>query len=194
MHSWLPLFHRQLIPALWLLWAIYWIIASRNSKATRCEESVLSRIGHLLPLFLAIAMLWADTLPLPWLLQPLFLRSWTSFYSGAVIVAAGLAISVWARIYLAGNWSGTVTLKHDHELIQSGPYRLARHPIYTGLLLAFIGSALARDEVRGVLAVVIAGLALWRKLRLEEKWMVQEFGDVYRVYCRRTKALVPFLF
>ena len=73
----------------------------------------------------------------------------------------------------------------------TGPYALVRHPIYTGLLLAFIGTAFARGEWRGVLAVVIAWAALWRKLRLEERWMREQFGERYIEYSRRVPALVP---
>jgi protein-S-isoprenylcysteine O-methyltransferase Ste14 len=69
-----------------------------------------------------------------------------------------------------------------------------RHPIYTGLLLALIGSAMARDEWRGVLAVALAFLALWRKLRLEERWLTEIFGDEYRRYRREVRALIPFVF
>jgi protein-S-isoprenylcysteine O-methyltransferase Ste14 len=77
--------------------------------------------------------------------------------------------------------------------VTSGPYRFVRHPIYTGLLLAFIGSALARGDWRGVLAVAIAFAALWRKLRIEERWMREEFGAAYEEYARRVAALVPFV-
>jgi protein-S-isoprenylcysteine O-methyltransferase Ste14 len=86
-----------------------------------------------------------------------------------------------------------VTVKQDHELIVNGPYALVRHPIYTGLLLAFAGTGLARGEWRGVLAVVIVFLALWRKLRLEERWMQEQFGEQYRAYKHRVAALVPFV-
>jgi protein-S-isoprenylcysteine O-methyltransferase Ste14 len=110
-----------------------------------------------------------------------------------LITAIGLLIAVWARVHLARNWSGTVTIKRDHELIASGPYAYVRHPIYTGLLVAFIGSAMARGEWRGVLAVVIVWAALWRKLRLEERWMVERFGHQYTAYKRRVPALLPDL-
>jgi protein-S-isoprenylcysteine O-methyltransferase Ste14 len=76
-------------------------------------------------------------------------------------------------------------------LVLGGPYRHVRHPIYTGLLLGFAGSALARDEWRGVLAVAIAWLALWRKLKFEERWMIEQFGDAYRSYQARVPALIP---
>jgi protein-S-isoprenylcysteine O-methyltransferase Ste14 len=73
------------------------------------------------------------------------------------------------------------------------PYRWIRHPIYTGILLGFVGSAIARGEWRGVLAVLIASLALWRKLRMEERWMIGLFGERYEQYRRDTWALFPYL-
>jgi protein-S-isoprenylcysteine O-methyltransferase Ste14 len=84
-------------------------------------------------------------------------------------------------------------LKEDHELITSGPYALVRHPIYTGLLLAFVGCAVARGEWRGVLAVAVVFAVLWHKLRLEEKWLGAQFGEPYAAYSRRVAALVPYL-
>jgi protein-S-isoprenylcysteine O-methyltransferase Ste14 len=114
------------------------------------------------------------------------------FWAAALITTLGLLFTVWARIHLGRNWSGTVTIKRDHELIASGPYAIVRHPIYTGLIVAFIGSAMARGEWCSVLAVFIAWAALWRKLRLEERWMVERFGEQYIAYSRRVPALVPF--
>ena len=94
---------------------------------------------------------------------------------------------------LGRNWSGVVTVKQDHELIRSGPYRYVRHPIYTGLLIAFAGSAIARGEWRGILALAIVFAALWRKLRLEERWMIETFGDAYLRYRAEVRALIPFV-
>jgi len=84
-------------------------------------------------------------------------------------------------------------VKEDHELITSGPYGWVRHPIYTGLLLAIVGCALARGEWRGLLAVALVFGALWHKLKLEEKWMREQFGETYVVYSRRVAALVPHI-
>ena len=78
-----------------------------------------------------------------------------AYWLGLIMVAAGIAFAVWARHYLGRNWSGTVTVKQDHELIRSGPYRLVRHPIYTGLLLAILGTAVAFGEWRGLLAFAL---------------------------------------
>jgi len=112
---------------------------------------------------------------------------------GAALTLAGIAFAVWARVVLAGNWSGSVTLKRGHELVVQGPYRWVRHPIYTGLLTALIGTALARGEWRGLIAVAIAAASFWRKLRLEEALMGRQFGETYARYAERVRALVPFL-
>jgi len=99
-----------------------------------------------------------------------------SRYSGFVLAAAGLLFSVWARLHLGSNWSRAVTIKQDHELITSWPYAFVRHPIYTGLLLMFLGSALAEGEWRGLVALALVFAALWRKLKLEERWLGEHFG------------------
>ena len=114
-----------------------------------------------------------------------------SFWAATLIIAIGLLFAVWARIHLGRNWSGSVTIKQEHELITSGPYAIVRHPIYTGLLLALIGTAMARAEWRGLLAVLIATAALWRKFRVEERWMTEQFGQQYKAYGARVPALVP---
>jgi protein-S-isoprenylcysteine O-methyltransferase Ste14 len=186
--------HTDLVPGLWIAWFIYWRIASDGVKAARRRESPASRAAHIVPLVLAALLLWVRTVPDGGVLFRRFLPpSETSYWIGTLLVALGLVFSVWARVYIGRNWSATVTVKEDHELIRSGPYALVRHPIYSGLLLAFIGSAIVRGEWRGVLAVLIVIAALWRKLRLEERWMSETFGDQYRDYRKRTAALIPFL-
>ena len=87
-----------------------------------------------------------------------------------------------------------MTIKVDHELVTSGPYRMVRHPIYTGLLLAFLGTAIARGEWRGLLAVALALWAFWRKSRVEERLMREQFGGAYEEYSQRVAALIPFVF
>jgi protein-S-isoprenylcysteine O-methyltransferase Ste14 len=156
------------------------------------RESSGSRLLHVLPLLLAVGLLWSKRIPVALLNERLFPWVPWEFWIAALITAAGLLFTVWARVYLGRNWSGVVTIKQGHELIDTGPYALVRHPIYTGLLVAFIGSAVALGEWRGLLAVLIAWAALWRKLRLEERWMTERFGEQYVAYCQRVPALVPF--
>ena len=186
-------FYQHLISALWLIWALYWWALSRRVKATVRVESRLSRALHFGPLLLAAWPLWVPALPRLGLDRQLLPWSPWQFWVGAALTAAGLLFAVWARRHIGRNWSGSVTLKQGHELITSGPYALVRHPIYTGLLLAFAGSALVRGEWRGVLAVALVLAALWRKLRLEEQWMREQFGAVYEAYSARVVALIPGL-
>jgi len=189
------LFYRELIPGLWLAWLIYWRVSATGVKAVKRRESPASRAAHIVPLVIGSILLWIRDIPGGGILFERFLpRSYTTYWTGTALVVLGLAFSVWARIHLGRNWSGTVTVKQEHELVRGGPYAQVRHPIYTGLLLAFIGTAIARGEWRGVLAVLIIFAALWRKLRLEERYMIETFGDEYRRYRERTAALIPFVF
>jgi protein-S-isoprenylcysteine O-methyltransferase Ste14 len=183
----------NLIGMLWAAWAVYWFIAARSVKETRRLESPLSRAGHIVPLFIAAWLLWTPTLPYH-VLEGRFLPAVpATYWTGVVIVALGLLFAIWARNVLGRNWSGVVTVKQDHELIRRGPYRYVRHPIYTGLLIAFAGSAIARGEWRGLLALAIVFAALWRKLKLEERWMIETFGDAYLRYRAEVRALIPFV-
>ncbi|GAB3357639.1 hypothetical protein GCM10027430_27150 [Lysobacter tyrosinilyticus] len=105
----------------------------------------------------------------------------------------GAALCIYSRAFLGRNWSATVQLKLDHTLITQGPYRFVRHPIYTGFLLLFLGNAIMVGDWRGLLAVAIVLSSFWRKLRLEETWLAEHFGESYRLYQARTKALIPMV-
>jgi protein-S-isoprenylcysteine O-methyltransferase Ste14 len=119
---------------------------------------------------------------LPWLLWP-----------GAALTLGGLLFAISARLYLGKNWSGLVQVKQDHELIRTGPYHFVRHPIYSGIILALIGTAICRRNVWGFAGVVLVCLGLWLKSRLEERFMVATFGAQYEDYRRTTGALLPRL-
>lgn len=185
--------YRYLFPVLWLGWVAYWLAAARNVKATARREPRMSRLLHIVPLALAAVLLFPSRSPIAVLGERFLPVGAWPFWTGALLTLAGLLLTVWARVHIGANWSGTVTVKQDHELITSGPYRFVRHPIYSGLLLAFVGSALARAEWRGVVAVALASWALWRKLRIEERWMREQFGSAYEEYAGRVAALVPFV-
>ena len=180
------------IPGLWLAWVLYWWWSSRGVKRARRRESTGSRAAHVVPLAIAATLLALPSIP-GWLGGRWLAAGAVSHWAGVGLVAAGLAFSVWARAVLGGNWSATVTLKEDHEIVRAGPYRWIRHPIYTGLLCALLGSAIAVGEWRGLVALVVAVGALWRKLKLEERWLTEEFGALYADYRRRTRALIPFI-
>jgi protein-S-isoprenylcysteine O-methyltransferase Ste14 len=190
----MALLYRYLIPAVWLSWAIYWWILARHNKVAVRRESSMSRLSHLGPLLIALWLLWAPDVPLPVLGKRFLPVAAWPFWTGFALTTAGIVFAVWARRHLGGNWSGIVTIKENHELIKTGPYAIVRHPVYTGLLLAFIGSAIARGDWQGLLAVALAAAAFYHKLRIEERWMREQFGAAYQEYSLRVPALVPYVF
>ncbi len=178
-------------PALWLTFSGYWLVAARHTLATERRESILSRLSHIAPLVLGVWLFASGGFPGSWLNRHFVAWTPTQFWIGSVLVAAGLTFAVLARRHLGLYWSGTVTLKHGHELIRTGPYAWTRHPIYTGLLLAFAGSALALGEWRGVVAVALIAAAFVRKLRIEERFLKGQFPCAYPQYRAEVPALVP---
>jgi protein-S-isoprenylcysteine O-methyltransferase Ste14 len=185
--------YAYLFPALWVAYLAFWQIMAVNVKATQRNEPARSRITRAVVFLSAVVLLSYGGVPLHWLNWPLWPERRLTFWVGAAITAAGLLFSIWARLHLGRNWSRSVTIKEDHELIVTGPYALVRHPIYTGLLTGFLGTAIAVAKLRGALAFVMIFLSLWAKLRLEERWMRDQFGASYQAYSGRVAALVPFL-
>ena len=187
----------SLIGLLWAAWVIYWVVAAADTKMSSRRESRWSRLGHGLPLFVAVLLIaWPGRHPpawTAWLLQRFLPLSLAGYWIGLALLVIGLGFSIWARTRLGRNWSGTVTVKQDHELVRAGPYRFVRHPIYTGILLGFVGSAIALGQWRGLVAAVLCLYAFLRKIRLEERWMDETFPGTYAVYRQEVKALIPFV-
>jgi protein-S-isoprenylcysteine O-methyltransferase Ste14 len=153
-----------------------------------------SRILRVFIFLIAITVLSTTRIPLRWLYLQLWPVGIWPFWLGAAVTIAGLLFAVWARKYLGSNWSRSVTIKKGHELITTGPYALVRHPIYTGILAGFLGTAIAISQVRGPIVFVLIFFALWLKLRMEEQWMRSQFGETYATYARQTAAVVPYIF
>ena len=111
--------------------------------------------------------------------------------AGLMLTIIGCLFAIWARLALGANWSGRATVKADHQLVTVGPYSLARHPIYTGLMVAIVGTAVVVGEVRCLIGVFVILLALMIKMSQEEQLMMQTFPEAYPSYRRRVKALIP---
>jgi protein-S-isoprenylcysteine O-methyltransferase Ste14 len=185
--------YASLIPAIWIAFLLYWRLKARHTKATQRLEPVASRIVRSVVFLSAIALLVLPRIPLPWLYRPFLPSGRWRFFLGAVLTSAGLLFAVWAREYLGTNWSHSVTIKQDHQLIINGPYVVVRHPIYAGLIAGILGSVIALAQLRGLIAFVLFSLVLWAKLRMEEVWMRDQFGASYEAYSRRVAAVVPFI-
>jgi protein-S-isoprenylcysteine O-methyltransferase Ste14 len=113
--------------------------------------------------------------------------------AGTIITLSGLGFAVWARVHLGTNWSSQPAIKVDHTLIMTGPYRIVRHPIYTGLLVGFAGTAFVIGEIWAVLAIFILLAVFYVKIWMEEKFLLEEFGEAFIHYKNEVKALIPFI-
>ncbi|MGC9947826.1 MAG: isoprenylcysteine carboxylmethyltransferase family protein [Bryobacteraceae bacterium] len=174
----------------WVAFSLYWEIAAKNAAAAKTSESKGSRAVHV---FLANAALLLEIVPIRGLGRFLPAAS-LIMTAGLAVEALGLCLTIWARRHLGRNWSGEITIKVDHQLIRSGPYKLLRHPIYTGLLTMYAGIAIVTGEWLAIVGFAMAAFAYWRKIRLEEANLRVAFGAEYESYRRDTWALLPGLF
>src|SRR5579862_4839172 len=175
--------------AVWLVW----LVGLAFTKRTVRSQAVGSRVFHLALVVLGFMLVGSQYFRRGWLGIRFVPNVASLAIAGFVLTLVGCLFAIWARVKLGGNWSGRATVKAGHELIVSGPYSLARHPIYTGLLLASIGTALAAAKWHCILglALILSGFAA--KIGQEEKLMMQTFPDAYPRYRQRVKALIPGL-
>ena len=188
-----PDFAMLLAKWLWCLLSIVWLVMAFTTKKAKHTETLLERLLHVAPLLLAFWLLFGRSKLFPWLYDPLLPGHPFLWWMGILITALGVAISIWARLSLGSNWSGMVTLKADHELIRKGLYRFIRHPIYTGILIAFLGTGLIRSQWRDLLSFLILYATFYFKARREESFLQREFGSSFTEHQRRTGMFWPKL-
>jgi protein-S-isoprenylcysteine O-methyltransferase Ste14 len=181
------------LAVLWLAWLAYWFNAARNVKTTLRRESLTTRVAAIVPTLLAAVLLAFHGLPPRWINAQFVPQTAVTYWIGLLLTVGGLAFALWARVHLGRNWSGVVTVKENHELIRTGPYGWVRHPIYTGVLLSILGTAVVLAEWRGLLAFGCLTIAFLVKLRREEQIMGETFPDEYPRYRAEVPALVPFI-
>jgi protein-S-isoprenylcysteine O-methyltransferase len=181
------------LSGMWLALAVVWAAAAVTGKRTARKEPAGSRIGHILTMAVSFGLLFSPAMrpgPLGWRLVP---STGAAAAASLTLTAAGVLFAIWARFCLGGNWSAIVAVKQGHKLVRRGPYRLVRHPIYAGLLLAMAGTAIGFGGLGGFLAVAIALAGFLAKARAEESFMLEEFGAGYEEYRSRVRALIPFV-
>jgi protein-S-isoprenylcysteine O-methyltransferase len=179
---------------LWMALWIVWLASALTAKRSVQRQTVASRLEQTILVTTAFFLLFDRRLWPHWLRQRVLPEDDVALlWIGLLLTAAGVGFAILARFWIGRNWSGIITIKEQHELIQSGPYRIVRHPIYTGLLLAYLSTAIVHGELRGFVGFVLLLLGFGLKLRMEETFMVQQFGNAYLDYKRRVKALVPFV-
>jgi protein-S-isoprenylcysteine O-methyltransferase Ste14 len=179
------------LSVLWLAWLLSWGLAAGWTDRTVAQQTPRSRLVQSLFIWLG-AFFCLKSFRGVFGEQILALPSWLGWLA-VVTTSAGFAMTWWARLHLGRNWSAAVTLKAEHTLVRSGPYAITRHPIYSGLLVAVLSTALVRDSLAGLIGfgLILLGLAL--KLREEEAFLHGRFGPAYDVYKRDVAGLIPGL-
>jgi protein-S-isoprenylcysteine O-methyltransferase Ste14 len=177
---------------IWIAWLASWVAASFWTGRTQKEAATLETWTY------RAAMIVGGILLVPWTAQflnerPIWNVGVRGTYLLAVIMLAGLLFTWWARIYLGPLWSSVISRKEDHLIVDTGPYALVRHPIYTGLIVALIATGLAEATVTGLIGAALIILGVWLKAWTEERFLRIELGPEYEAYCRRVPMLVPFL-
>jgi protein-S-isoprenylcysteine O-methyltransferase Ste14 len=176
----------------WDTLIIVWLVTSLKTKPAAESPGLKSSFTYTFLLLAAFLWLFFGAY-VPGLNILLLPHTFQIVGIGFVVTVLGLAVALWARAKLGTNWSADVTYKKDHELIQTGPYAYVRHPIYSGLLLMLIGTALAAGYLGAVVAVPLALGSFVIKLRLEERLMQKHFKGEYETYRKRVGALIPHL-
>jgi protein-S-isoprenylcysteine O-methyltransferase Ste14 len=180
-----------------LLWAVLmavWITGMFMARKTVRRQSRASRFWQSAIVLFGSWLLFGNGTGYPWLDGMAVPSSDAVEWAGLALTCAGIGFAIWARMTLGANWSGVVTVKQGHTLVRRGPYRLVRHPIYTGIMLGFAGSALTRGSVHSLVALPVCAFGFWLKSLTEEQFMIEQFGNEYLQYRCEVPALVPFVF
>lgn len=182
---------RIVVNVSWSTLGVVWLGLMFTNKRTQERDRPGSQVLYRAPMLLAYVLAFSPLLWVGVLGQPWVPRNSTEQLVGAAVTVAGVAFAIWARLSIGRNWSGVVTVKEEHELIRRGPYAWIRHPIYTGLIAAMIGTALVIDRWACVLATFILATSFVFKSRIEEQFMRRTFGPDYEEYCGHTGAFLP---
>jgi protein-S-isoprenylcysteine O-methyltransferase Ste14 len=191
--GWTATWPTELLALIWIAWLASWVVASFWSGRTQKQVMTWESLTYRIPI-LAGGILFT-----PWASQvfgarQLWRLSDLSTYGLAGLTLAGIAFTWLARIHLGRFWSNAITRKEGHRVIDTGPYGLVRHPIYTGLIAGMLATGVAVGTVTAMLGAVLISLGMWQKARMEEGFLTNELGaDAYGPYCRRVPMLVPFL-
>ncbi|HUW64361.1 MAG TPA: isoprenylcysteine carboxylmethyltransferase family protein [Spirochaetia bacterium] len=175
--------------AFWVLWLVWGMITTRQRRVVKGQR------GGTLPVWAIVlaVILFRRYFLTHFLGSALWPGNLTTVIAGLLLELLGLAVAVWARYYLGSFWSGSVVLREGHKVVDTGPYRLVRHPIYSGILLALVGSFLMEGATFWLVALTAGALGMWWKAWSEERLLTTELGEEYVSYRQRTRMLIPWL-
>jgi protein-S-isoprenylcysteine O-methyltransferase Ste14 len=191
--GWTATWPTQLLAIIWILWVMSWVVASVWSGQTKKHVMTMDSLKYRIPILVGAILF------LPWTgrmlgEQPLWQFGSLGIYVMAALTLAGISFTWWARIHLGQFWSNAITHKEGHHVIDTGPYGLVRHPIYTGLIAGMLATGIAVGTVTAILGAVLISLGMAQKARMEEVFLSAELGpEEYGAYRRRVPMLIPFL-
>ena len=191
--GWTATWPSALLALIWIAWLLSWLIGAFFSAPTEKHVRTWDSRAYHIPIVIGALLLS------PWTAsildeKPLWQIGTPGIYLLAVLTAAGCLFTWWARLHLGRFWSNAITRKEGHRIVETGPYGLVRHPIYTGLIGAMIATGIAAGTATAMLGTALIAFGLWQKARMEESFLTNELGaDAYVPYCRRVPMLVPLL-
>jgi protein-S-isoprenylcysteine O-methyltransferase Ste14 len=191
--GWIVTWPTRLLALIWLAWIVSWVVASFWSGRTKRHVRTRDSFAYRVPILLG-AILFS-----PWTTRVLgetriYDPGNFGTYALAIVVLLGISFTWWARIHLGRFWSNAITHKEDHRVVDTGPYGLVRHPIYTGLILGLLATGAAVATWSALLGALLISFGEWQKARMEEGFLTAELGpESYGPYCRRVPMIVPFL-
>ena len=191
--GWIVTWPTSLLSLIWLAWVVSWVVASFWSGRTKSFVPTRDSWVYRLPILIGAILLS------PWTAgavgaSQLYNPGDIGTYLLAVVVLFGISFTWWARIHLGRFWSNAITHKEDHRIVDTGPYGVVRHPIYTGLIIAILATGVAVATWTSLLGALFIAFGEWQKARMEEGFLSAELGqDAYGLYSRRVPMIVPFL-
>ena len=176
---------------MWLAIFIIWAISGLTAKDTVGSRSDARARLLVWGVWLGWFLLFSRGSRFEWLAERIFPMGPASAYTGFALTAVGLGFALWARLAIGRNWGGLITVQEGHKVVRTGPYAIVRHPIYSGFMLATFGTAIVFGQVAGLIATALVVLSWGYKSRLEERFMIEQFGSEYEDYRHQVKALIP---
>ena len=178
----------------WIVFWVYWSFSAPRRRPTKRKVDRTFTVLNTGLLYLSFLLIWLGRSVPDWLGLLIVPQNMVIDAMGTAFAIMGVVLAIWSRQSLSNNWSGEVGIKEGQRLIQSGPYAIVRHPIYTGMLFALLGTTLVAATVGSVLGFVLAIISLWQKARMEEQFLMIEFRELYTNYQREVKFLIPFIY
>jgi protein-S-isoprenylcysteine O-methyltransferase Ste14 len=179
---------------IWVLWALSWVGAGFWSAPTVKRVPLGSQILYRVVTFVGFLLLFGILSPRRMAMTQLWRLGDGWRWWLVVLVVLGFAFSWWGRVHLGRLWSAAVTRKKGHQVIDTGPYALVRHPIYSGIILASVATAALRGTLVALIGAAVMAFGWYLKARLEEEFLREELGAMaYDDYAARTPMLLPFV-